>query len=407
MNPEDWQEKKISECIELVYGRGLPEKERKKGSVPVFGSNGIIGYHHESIVKAPGIIIGRKGSVGEVIFSKNDFWPIDTTYYVKVKKDNDIIFWYYFLKTLKLNQMNSHSAVPGLNRDNVYEILCLIPKLSEQKLIANILLKLDDKIELNQQMNKTLEQIGQEIFKHWFVDFEFPNEEGEPYRSSGGEMVDSELGEIPKGWAIVKLDNYVNVIRGCSYRSDELKPSNTALVTLKSIERGGGFKEDGLKSFIGEYKIEQIIQPGEIVVAHTDLTQKAEVLGKPATVRRVKSFNILIASLDLAIVRPSNDSMNKEFLYFLLKKEDFQNHAYGYAKGTTVLHLDKKAIPEYQFNLPTKRLMNQFGEIVNTILNKMQIAELESNNLSSIRDALLPKLMSGEIRVKVPQDVNS
>jgi type I restriction enzyme S subunit len=173
--PENWKERKIGDCIELIYGKGLPERQRKKGNIPVFGSNGIVGFHNEAIVKSPGIIIGRKGSVGEITFSKLDFWPIDTTYYVQTKQGNDIGFWYYFLKTLGLNQMNTHSAVPGLNRDNVYEIVRTIPNFIEQRTIASILGSLDDKIALNRSMNSTLEAIGQALFRRWFVDFEFPD----------------------------------------------------------------------------------------------------------------------------------------------------------------------------------------------------------------------------------------
>ncbi len=172
--PEEWEVKRLGDCIELVYGKGLPERARVQGNIPVFGSNGIVGFHNKALVQGPGIIIGRKGSVGEVTFSKLDFWPIDTTYFVNIKENNDIVFWYYFLKTLGLNQMNVHSAVPGLNRENVYEIISRIPPLPEQRAIAKILSDLDAKIELNREMNKTLEEIGKALFKRWFVDFEFP-----------------------------------------------------------------------------------------------------------------------------------------------------------------------------------------------------------------------------------------
>ncbi|HAX61214.1 MAG TPA: restriction endonuclease subunit S, partial [Elusimicrobia bacterium] len=130
--PEGWEKSSIGNNIELVYGDGLTTRERKGGNIPVYGSNAIIGYHDKSLVQGPGIIVGRKGTVGQVTFSKTDFWPIDTTYYVKTKKENDILFWYYFLKTLNLTEMNSHSAVPGLNRDYVYEIKKLLPSFNEQ-----------------------------------------------------------------------------------------------------------------------------------------------------------------------------------------------------------------------------------------------------------------------------------
>lgn len=128
-----WEEKKLGDEIELCYGKGLIEKERKKGNIPVFGSNGVVGFHDKSLTKGPGVIIGRKGSVGEVKFSKNDFWAIDTTYFLKLKRKGDIRFWFYFLLTLNLNKMNSHSAVPGLNRDAIYEIKKNIPEYVDTK----------------------------------------------------------------------------------------------------------------------------------------------------------------------------------------------------------------------------------------------------------------------------------
>jgi type I restriction enzyme S subunit len=163
MSKNEWKESIVGEHIELVYGDGLPERKRKGGQYPVYGSNGIVGFHNQYLVAAPGIIIGRKGTVGRVALSRNNFWPIDTTYYVRLKGEGDIYFWYYFLQTLNLDQMNSHTAVPGLNKDNVYGVACKIPPLSTQKKIAKILGDLDEKIELNHQMNKTLESIAQKV----------------------------------------------------------------------------------------------------------------------------------------------------------------------------------------------------------------------------------------------------
>jgi type I restriction enzyme S subunit len=165
--PKEWEVNLLGEVLELSYGKGLAKNKRTKGQFPVFGSNGIIDFHNKFLVEGPGIIVGRKGSVGEITFCKTNFWPIDTTYFVKLKEEGAIRFWYYFLKTLNLNKMNAHSAVPGLNRDQVYELKQAIPNLKEQHRIASILSSLDDKIELNRRMNKTLEMIGQAIFKDY------------------------------------------------------------------------------------------------------------------------------------------------------------------------------------------------------------------------------------------------
>lgn len=374
--PEDWKETILGNHLKLNYGKSLPEKERKFGKIPVYGSNGITGFHTISLVKGPGIILGRKGSVGEIKFSKNDFWPIDTTYYL-TKEDTslNLIFLYYKLLTLNINKMNSHAAVPGLNREDVYIIETLIPKSSsEQHSIASILSSLDSKIELNNKINKTLESIGQTIFKKWFVD------------------------GTKEEWKEGKLGDYVESISGCSYTSEGLESSENALVTLKSIGVNG-FKQEGFKEYTGRYNEKHVVQDGDIVVAHTDLTQDRIILGKPVIVRDFGKYKKMIASMDLSIVRPIK-LINKPYLFYLLNTDVFHGYAQGYSNGTTVIHLSRKAIPEFTFLIPDKELLERFKILSDKLFNKIRFNDMQNQILSSIRDALLPKLMSGEIRVK-------
>src|SRR3989338_2808118 len=225
----------IGDYIELIYGDGLPERDREGGKYPVYGSNGIVGYHDRALVKGPGIIIGRKGTVGQITLSKGDFWPIDTTYYVKLKEDGDIFFWFYLLQTLGLSQMNSHSAVPGLNRDNVYSILKKIPLLKEQRAIAKILSDLDEKIELNHQINKTLESIAKAIFKRWFVDFEFPGYEKTKFVKG-----------LPEGWHYGALGEIISIESG--KRPGEKSETKTKDFTVPLIGASSvmGFVKDAL-----------------------------------------------------------------------------------------------------------------------------------------------------------------
>ncbi len=419
---EDWKEEIFSEAIEVN-----PKRELKKGIEAKFVSMSEIKEFDKriqryTIKKFSG---GSKFINGDTLMAritpclengKTAFVDIlndeevgsgSTEFIVlSAKKGKTIPHFVYYtaisteIKKTAIKSMTGTSGRQRVENDIFNKISIALPPIQEQEAISNILKALDDKIALNRSMNSTLEAIGQALFRRWFVDFEFPDGEGMPYRSSGGEMVETELGEVPKGWRVGTLGEYVNIIKGCSYRSEDLQDSDKALITLKAIERGGGFKLDGLKPYTGEYKQEQIISPGELVVAHTDLTQKAEVLGKPAIVRKVPLYSTLIASLDLSVVRPKNDSTNVPFVYFLLKTEDFQNHAYGYAGGTTVLHLNKKAVPDYTFVIPQKDLIKKFGYIIIGLLNEIQNNELESDVLISVRDALLPKLMSGEIRIK-------
>jgi type I restriction enzyme S subunit len=217
-------------------------------------------------------------------------------------------------------------------------------------------------------------------------------------------MVDSELGEIPKGWKLGKLGDFVDVIKGCSYSSEDLKESDIALVTLKSINRGGGFNQEGYKEYVGEYKDTQILEGGEIVIAQTDITQKAEVIGRPAIVNSLGRYKKLIASLDLQIVRPKKE-LNKSFLYYLLETNDFHYHAISYTNGTTVLHLNKNAVPNYSFILPPLKQLKLFDETVNLLIKKNKDNDKQILALSQIRDSLLPKLMSGQIRVPIEAKV--
>jgi len=331
-------------------------------------------------------------STGFVVISPKNIVPRFLYYYLTNDK------YTFFLSSIA----ESHtSTYPSFTPDIIENSIIPIPPLLEQKAIAKVLSDLDDKIELNNEMNKILEEIGQALFKRWFIDFEFPDENGNPYISSGGEMAYSkELGkEIPKGWKVGKLGDYVILVKGVSYKSEELSKSENALVTLKSIDREGNYNIDGLKEYVGKYKDEQILFSGDIVVAHTDLTQKADVLGKPAIIREDSNYEKLIASLDLVIVRPKNEHIGRPFIYHLLKTNTFHNHAIGYANGTTVLHLNQKAIPDFEFVVPSFTVTQTFGEIIDKITLKLQDNELQSEYLAQIRDSLIPKLMSGEIRV--------
>lgn len=283
-----------------------------------------------------------------------------------------------------------------------------LPPLAEQKAIAKILGDLDDKIELNRKMNTTLEAMARALFQSWFVDFD-------PVRAKmdGREPVgmdaetaalwpaafeESELGLVPKGWDVRSLAELIEVVKGRSYRSDELAESKTALVTLKSFLRGGGYRTDGLKPFTGEYKPNQRVRPGDLVVAFTDVTQAAEVIGKPALVRSDDRFEALVASLDVGIVRPKSKNVSIPFLYCLFLTSEFQAHTYSHASGTTVLHLGSTAIPSFVSVVPPVDIAIKFAERTEPIFRLIDENATRSRTLATLRDTLLPKLMSGELQ---------
>jgi type I restriction enzyme S subunit len=200
----EWKEVKLEQIAVFKNGKKIDENERKaNGRYYIYGSNGIIGKTDKFLVCNDCIIIGRVGAYcGSLQYSKGPSWVTDNAIFCLTNKDTDLKFLFYVLKTIPIRDMAGGSAQPLINQEILNNITITCPPLPEQQKIASILSAFDDKIELNNEMNKTLEEIAQAIFKHWFIDFEFPNENGEPYKSSGGEFVDSELGPIPKGWRI-------------------------------------------------------------------------------------------------------------------------------------------------------------------------------------------------------------
>ncbi|WP_440800221.1 restriction endonuclease subunit S [Serratia marcescens] len=315
-----------------------------------------------------------------------------------------------------------------------------IPRLGvAESWIAKTMTSLALKSQINKKINQTLEQMAQALFKSWFVDFEpvkakiaaleaggsqedatlaamtaisgkdadalvvFEREHPEQYAELKATaelfpsaMQDCELGVIPEGWETPAVQDVANTVKGKSYKSTELDCSKTALVTLKSFNRGGGYRLDGLKEYTGKYKPDQEVFAGDLIIAYTDVTQAADVIGKPAMVISDIRYEHLVISLDVAVVRPFKDSL-KYYLYGVARTEQFQNHTKSHSTGTTVLHLSKNAVPGYKFILANEGLVNIYAQYAKSIFSKVNTAIEENNFLSELRDTLLPKLLSGEI----------
>ncbi len=368
----EWQECRVGDRVELVYGDGLPERERKNGAIPVFGSNGITGFHDKALVKGPGIIIGRKGTVGQVVFSDTDFWPIDTTYYVKIKGDDDIVFWYYFLRTLGLNQMNSHSAVPGLNRDNVYEITALLPFLPEQHAIAKILSDLDEKIELNHQMNKTLEAIAQALFKRWFVDFEFPGYEKTKI-----------VNGLPGEWKEGILIDVCDIVMGQSPPGKTYNESGTGVVFYQG-NRDFGFRFPTPRVYCTDPT--RIAEAGDVLISvrapvgALNITLERCAIGRGVAALRMKQYS------------------NGFLFYFLSTRQDLWDRFNS--EGTVFGCLNKTEFQKVGLIIPSDAVMEQFDVVIKPVEAMIRKNEIENRLLIEIRDSLLPRLMSGKMRLK-------
>lgn len=392
----EWKEYTIGDLVTFQRGHDLPREKMKDGIYPVAGSNSVIGLHNSYTTEAPGITIGRSGNIGNPQLHKTKFWAHNTTLYVKEFKKVDPTFFYYLLKTLDFSQLNSGSAVPSLNRNFIHPFKVSIPNdVITQRGIVEILSSLDDKIELNNKINQELESLAQLLFKRWFVDFEFPNENGEPYKSSGGEMVDSELGEIPKGWHFGILGELVNVINGYAFKSKDFNSSlEEGIVKIKNIN---GITVDIVNTdFVSSNVTSKLnskfkIISGDILIAMTG----AEV-GKIGVVAETKKNLWLNQRVGKLVPEYANSLSFIHNLYNTLNLTDIvRNEAMGSAQP----NISSTGIEAIKILIPDKVLIENFANVFNEkyFLFVSSLAEIQV--LSELRDTLLPKLISGELQI--------
>lgn len=212
-------------------------------------------------------------------------------------------------------------------------------------------------------------------------------------------MVESELGMVPEGWEVKKLGDVVTIHRGKSYRSADLVEEGALpFLNLKCIERGGGFRYDGVKRFQGEYKNTQTAKTGDIVVAVTDMTQERRLVAHAARVHVIDNV-FAVMSMDLVKVEP-NTEVSKDYLHGLLRFSDFSQEVRQHANGVNVLHLNPSQIQEFKFALPPTELRNRYAELCSSAYQECDVLQAKNANLRRTRDLLLPKLISGELGVE-------
>ena len=301
------------------------------------------------------------------------------------------IFFYYLLHYLKphfigIARNKQTTGLGHVTKRDLENIQAAYPVLSEQLAIANILGTLDGKIQLNKQMNKTLEDIAQAIFKRWFIDFEFPNENGEPYKSSGGEMVESELGMIPKGWDIGIFSDLCVLTMGLSPKGAFYNSSNEGYPLLN----GATDFQNG------------VISPTKYTSKSTRLCKRGELL----ICVRGTIGNLTYADKEYCLGRgvasvSAKEEIFREYIFFILKEKI--NHLISQASGSVILGLSKPDIENIRIIVPPKNIVSDYHKISFDIFLEKSLVTEENTKLSKIRDLLLPKLMTGKIRVPLEE----
>ena len=355
----------LSDEITLQRGFDLPTSQRKIGPYPVVASTGVASTHCEAKVKGPGVVIGRSGSIGGSQYIDTDFWPLNTTLWVKSFNGNYPRFIYYLLKSIDFSSFNAGAAVPTLNRNHLAALKVNIPELDQQKKIANILGSLDEKIEFNRRMNETLEQLGQALFRHYFVD----NPEAKSWDDvKVGELVDIKGGGTP---STKNSSFWGGDIVWSSPRDLANQRCHFLMRTDKTITKQGLSK----------------ISSGMLPAGTLLLSSRAPI------------GYIAFAGVDMAINQGyiaflPKAKLSNYFMYFWLKNNI--QKIKDSANGSTFLEISKTAFRNIYIKQPNQLLHNKFQYEAMIILDKIRDNEAEIYNLTSLRDSLLPKLISGE-----------
>lgn len=334
----------------------------------------------------------ENGKTAQVDILDKDEIGFGSTEYIVLREklgitDNDFIYYLSIspeFRNVAIKAMNGSSGRQRVQKDVLENSEFLLPPLDEQKAIAKILSDLDEKIEINNKINKKLEEMAQAIFKQWFVDFEFPNEDGKPYKSSGGEMVESELGMIPKGWEVVKLQDIGNLTMGLSPKSESYNAIGEGIPLL-----------NGAADFYGG-----LIKATKYTTKETRVCKKNDLV----FCIRATIGNITFADKEYCLGRGVASIESKKNLYIGIIYMNLSRsieRLKAQATGSVILGLSKPDINDMKLILPTKEILNKYSDIFKNAFDKKHILELENDKLINLRDILLPKLMSGEIKVPI------
>lgn len=425
--PEDWKLGEIQD-VSLVKGRigwrGYTKKDLCASGPLVLGASQIsknneidlskpVFILREKYEESPEIMLEKHdilivkvgNTIGKVAIIRNEIGEAtlnpNCVVLKDVKIDNYYLFYYLLTDHAQYYLINSSaaSAQPAINQKDIKLLPIPIPTINEQKSISKILSAIDLKIQLNHNMNQTLEEIGQVIFRHWFVDFEFPNEDGNPYKSSGGDMVDSKLGLIPQGWEVRKLKDCVEIIIDHRGKTPTKLGSNWSSSGIRALSA----KNVKKRKIVNEESIKYVDEELYSKWMKDEIKREDIILTSEAPLGEFVSWDYdekIVLSQRLFGIRANKQLIYPKYLYCFMNSGLFKYELKSRATGSTVQGIRQAELMKTNILVPPLKLTNQFQNLIITFFNKITINEDASRNLSQIRDSILPKLMSGKIRVK-------
>lgn len=374
-----WITEEFNDFIKLNRGFDLPNDKIKEGPYPVVASTDIKAHHYTFKVKAPGVVTGRSGSLGTVQYVKKDFWPLNTSLYVKDFKGNDSSFVYYYLKTMHLELYNSGVGVPTLNQNHLHRIKVVVPEsTADQKRIASILSHYDDLIEINKRRIALLEKSARELYKEWFVRMRFP----------GWKNIDEK--DLPANWKVLRIDDIYETGSGGTPKTGNKIYYNGNINWLRTGELDDSFifeteikiSEDGL-----ENSSAKMYHRHDVVIAMYGAT-----IGKLGILTGNTSVNQACC-----VLTPKNSFYDYAFIYLSLI--EYRHELIHQRMGAAQQNISQETIRKFKLKFPPLEIMAAFNQKAHPIFDAIEVILRENQILSLQRDRLLPRLMSGQLEV--------
>ena len=398
---DNWRETHWGDVVTLEYGRALRGYESSRGTFRVFGTNGPIGWHDEALCEHASVIVGRKGAYRGIHYSADPFFVIDTAFYLKPKSEMDVRWAYYVLLTQDINGMDSGSAIPSTSREEFYSVPVSVPPLSEQRAIAHILGTLDDKIELNRRMNETLEAMARALFKSWFVDFDpvrakmegrdpaLPKHIADLFPDL---FVDSELGEIPEGWEVSTIGQEVDVVGGSTPSTKDPSFWNGAInwATPKDLS--------SLASPVLVETSRRISEKGLGKISSGLLPRGTVLLSSRAPIGYLAIADVPIAINQGFIAMKCRKRLSAAYVWLWTAANI--DSILENANGSTFQEISKTNFRPLPAIVPHQSIREIHDQCIRSLYNRIVKNERGSRTLAALRDALLPKLITGELRLK-------
>jgi type I restriction enzyme S subunit len=378
-----WEQCELGTVVTLQRGHDLPSQDREHGIYPIVSSSGITDHHNCYKAKAPGVVTGRYGTLGEVFYLDCDYWPLNTTLYVKDFKGNHPRWVFYLLRSLNLKDMNIAGAVPGINRNHLHKLNVELPPLQTQQRIAGILSAYDNLIENNLRRIKLLEEMAQITYEEWFVRLRFPGYESIP-------LVKSSIGNIPENWTVCLIRDLCESVSYGFTASASQTASGPRFLRITDIVQTHIDWWSVPRCSIEESKLDKyILRHGDIVVARTGATTGyAKRLNKRHPTSIFASY--------LVRMRPRKDVSNI-ILGILMESDSYKQFVHSNIGGAAQPQANAQVLSSLKVCWPSKNLQARFDEFVEPLQDQVEILLQQNDLLREARDILLPRLMTGMI----------